>query len=83
MYYNTYYYSNNINIIISVYSKQMVMEYLKFVAIELIRFQLYKASQENLGGIEVGPLLWDLSIFQSPEMRQCPYHPRHFDVSKN
>ena len=60
----------------------MVMEYLKFVAIELIRFQLYKTSQENVGGIEVGPLL-DLSIFQPPKMRQCPYRLRHFDVSKN
>ena len=58
----------------------MVMEYLKFVAIELIRFQLYKASQENVGGIEVGPLLCDFSIFQPPEMRQCPYRLRHFDV---
>ena len=77
MYYNTYYYSNNIN---CVCSKQMVMEYLKFVAIELIRFQLYKASQENVGDIEVGSLLCDLSIFQPPEMRQCPYRLRHFDV---
>ena len=61
----------------------MVMEYLKFVAIELIRFQLYKASQENVGDIEVGSLLCDLSIFQPPKMRQYLYRLRHFDVSKN
>ena len=61
----------------------MVMEYLKFVAIELIRPELHKASQENLGGIEVGTLLWDLSIFQLSKMRQYPYRLGHFDVSKN
>ena len=59
------------------------MEYLKFVAIELIRPKLHEANQVNLGGIEVGTLLWDLSMFQPPEMRQCLYCPGHFDVSRN